>query len=150
MKYIITIPNVIRSKPPIAIFLYLPVLLMSWPDSAEVASIATSAAYRYAIRAGADVLPATGFVGAVAGPAAPLQVTGVAADPETVTPNGDGAADLATITYTLSDAATVTATVPTPSVLPASVGVRRGRGSPERGAQGAMLPHLRPGEGCEE
>ena len=75
------------------------------------ATLAAPAAYRYAIRAGTDVLPATGSVGAVAGPAAPLEVTGVAADPETVTPNGDGAADVATITYTLSDAATVTATV---------------------------------------
>jgi hypothetical protein len=58
------------------------------------ATLAAPAAFRYSIRAGADVLPATGFVGAVAGPAAPLEVTGVAADPETVTPNGDGAADL--------------------------------------------------------
>jgi hypothetical protein len=82
------------------------------------ATLATPAAYRYSIRAGADVLPATGFVGAVAGPAAPLQVTGVAADPETVTPNGDGAADLATVTYTLSDAATVTATVLDPNRAP--------------------------------
>jgi N-acetylmuramoyl-L-alanine amidase len=75
------------------------------------ATLATPAAYRYTIRAGTNVLPASGTLGGGTGPAAPLQVTGVAADPETVTPNGDGVADVATITYTLSDAATVTATV---------------------------------------
>jgi hypothetical protein len=65
--------------------------------------------YSYAIRAGDDVTPATGRIGG--GSDAELALTGVAADPETVSPNDDGAADASTITYTLSDAANVTVTV---------------------------------------
>jgi hypothetical protein len=64
--------------------------------------------YGYAIRAGSDVTPATGGIG---GDALALELTGVAADPETVTPNGDGASDASTVTFTLSDAANVTVTV---------------------------------------
>ncbi len=68
-------------------------------------------AYRYAIRSGADLLPATGTVGEAAGPSGELALTGVAADPETVTPNEDGAGDASTITYTLTQPANVTTTV---------------------------------------
>ena len=70
-----------------------------------------SGAYTYAISSSSDVTPATGAVGAASGPDAALVVADVAADPETVTPNGDGAGDASTIAYTLSDAANVTVTV---------------------------------------
>jgi hypothetical protein len=40
-----------------------------------------------------------------------LAITGLAADPETISPNDDGAAELSTITYTTTAAATVTATL---------------------------------------
>jgi hypothetical protein len=64
--------------------------------------------YGYVIRSGGDVTPATGAIG---GTDAELALTGVAADPETVTPNGDGAGDASTITFTLNDAANVTVRV---------------------------------------
>ena len=64
--------------------------------------------YGYVIRSGSDVTPATGAIG---GTDAELALTGVAADPETVTPNGDGAGDASTITFTLNDAANVTVRV---------------------------------------
>jgi hypothetical protein len=64
--------------------------------------------YGYVIRSGNDVTPATGAIG---GTDAELALTGVAADPETVTPNGDGAGDASTITFTLNDAANVTVRV---------------------------------------
>jgi hypothetical protein len=72
------------------------------------ASLTLAGSYSYSIRAGADALPATGAVGA-----APLQVAiaHVAAEPPTVTPNGDGVADATTITYTLPVPAVVTAVV---------------------------------------
>ena len=72
-------------------------------------------AYRYEITSSSDLTPAVGTIGAAAAPDAPpageLALTGVAADPETVTPNADGAGDTSTITYTLSQPANVTATV---------------------------------------
>jgi N-acetylmuramoyl-L-alanine amidase len=62
--------------------------------------------YRWAIDAGPDVLPAKGTLGpAVA--AAPVAVTALGAQPETISPNQDGQADVATVTYTLSAPATV-------------------------------------------
>jgi hypothetical protein len=67
--------------------------------------------YTYAITSGEDVTPARGAVGDSSGPDGELVVADIAADPETVTPNGDGAGDASTITYTLSDAANVTVTV---------------------------------------
>jgi hypothetical protein len=66
--------------------------------------------YSYAIRAGADVTPALGVIGG-AGVDVPVAITGVATDPETVSPNADGVADLSTLTYTLSAPANVTVTV---------------------------------------
>ena len=75
------------------------------------ASRAVSGAYTYAITAGEDVTPASGAIGDAPGPDAELVVADIAADPETVTPNGDGAGDASSITYTLSDAANVTVTV---------------------------------------
>ena len=75
------------------------------------AARAPSGAYTYAITSGDDVTPATGAIGDAPGPAAELVVADIAADPETVTPNDDGASDASTITYTLSDSANVTVTV---------------------------------------
>ena len=75
------------------------------------ATLAQPGAYTYAITSGEDVTPATGAIGDASGPDAALVVADVAADPETVTPNDDGASDTSTISYTLSDAANVTVTV---------------------------------------
>jgi hypothetical protein len=41
----------------------------------------------------------------------PLAITGLRADPATISPNGDGSADVTTITYATTAAATVTATL---------------------------------------
>ena len=60
--------------------------------------------YSYAIRSGIDVTPAAGVIG---GGDVSLAIAGLAADPETVSPNGDGSADSTTITYTLNTAANV-------------------------------------------
>ncbi|MBA2383363.1 MAG: peptidoglycan recognition protein, partial [Actinobacteria bacterium] len=72
------------------------------------ASFAPAGAYSYAIRGGAEVFPAVGVIGAGA---LQLGVSQVAADPPTVTPNGDGDADAATIRYSLTVPAVVTAVV---------------------------------------
>jgi N-acetylmuramoyl-L-alanine amidase len=66
--------------------------------------------YRWTIDGGPDVLPARGTFGpAVA--TGPLAVTGLVAQPEAISPNQDGQADTATVTYTLSAPATVTVSV---------------------------------------
>jgi hypothetical protein len=75
------------------------------------AATAPAARYSWTIDAGSDVRPATGFVGAA--PVA-LTLTKTAAKPATISPNGDGQQDRATITYTLSATATVTATLRAP------------------------------------
>ena len=62
--------------------------------------------YRWRIDGGSQVLPATGLIGP-AGTTGPLAVTGFSAEPEAVSPNDDGQADKATLTYTLSAPATV-------------------------------------------
>ena len=62
--------------------------------------------YAWTIAAGDSVRRATGFVGAAP---VPLAFKTAAVKPATISPNGDGAADRATISYTLSTAATVTA-----------------------------------------
>jgi flagellar hook assembly protein FlgD len=64
--------------------------------------------YTYAIRSQDDVTPAAGPIG---GGATALEVAGLASDPETVSPNGDGIADAATVTYTLTSPANVTVKV---------------------------------------
>ena len=66
--------------------------------------------YTYAIDAGPDVRPATGIVGQMR-PAGGLSLTGAQARPTTFTPNGDSRADSTAIAYTLTAAATVTATL---------------------------------------
>ena len=66
-----------------------------------------SESYTYAIRSeDGTVTPASGTVGAAGD--VTLAIGGLATDPETVSPNGDEAADLTTITYTLSTPANVT------------------------------------------
>ena len=62
------------------------------------------ASYSYAIRSGVDVTPAEGVIG---GGDVSLAIAGLAADPETVSPNGDGSADSTTVTYTLNTSANV-------------------------------------------
>ena len=54
--------------------------------------------------------PAEGTLGKTAS-AGPLAITGLVADPETISPNDDGAAESSTITYTTTAAAAVTATL---------------------------------------
>ena len=72
------------------------------------ATTALPGSYSYSIRSDAAVTPAFGPIG---GGAATLGIAGLAADPETVSPNTDSIADLTTITYTLSEAANVTVTL---------------------------------------
>ena len=64
--------------------------------------------YFWTISAGSDVRPATGTLG---GTAPPLRITDATAVPPVISPNGDGVDDFATISYTLSAPATVTATL---------------------------------------
>ena len=56
----------------------------------------------------AGATPATGTFGKIA-TGGPLAITEAAADPATISPNGDGLADTTTVTYTTSAAATVSA-----------------------------------------
>jgi N-acetylmuramoyl-L-alanine amidase len=71
------------------------------------ASTAPMGAYRWTIAAG-NVRPATGTVGTAP---VPLTLKSLSATPRTITPNGDGQTDFSRISYTLSAAATVTATL---------------------------------------
>ena len=64
--------------------------------------------YAWTISAGSDVRPATGFIGA---PPVALALKATSANPATISPNGDGVDDRATIAYTLTTRATVTATL---------------------------------------
>ncbi len=73
------------------------------------ASLAPPGTYTYAIRSDVSVTPAVGTIGG--GSAGVFTVTGLAADPETVTPNADTIADQTTITYTLSESGNVTVTL---------------------------------------
>jgi len=72
------------------------------------ATVAPGGAYRWRI-GGAGLTAATGVFRGAGGQAA-LAIAGLAADPETTSPNGDGQADVATLTYSLSAPATVTVT----------------------------------------
>src|SRR5207237_5832027 len=62
----------------------------------------------WSISAGSGLRPATGTLG---GKPPPLRITDVTAQPPVISPNGDGVDDYATISYTLSAPATVTATL---------------------------------------
>jgi hypothetical protein len=62
----------------------------------------------------AGATPATGTIGkavVVTPPPGPLAITELKADPETISPNGDGVADSATVSYTTNASATVTTTL---------------------------------------
>jgi N-acetylmuramoyl-L-alanine amidase len=73
------------------------------------ARAAAQGRYTWAIRAGPTVRPAVGTV--VTGSGTALMLSGVGANPSTVSPNGDGVGDSTTIKYLLGVPATVTATV---------------------------------------
>jgi flagellar hook assembly protein FlgD len=75
----------------------------TWDSSA-----AAPGRYAWTISAGDDVRPATGFIGAAP---ATLALKATSARPRTISPNGDGVDDRATIAYTLTAPATVTATL---------------------------------------
>jgi len=62
--------------------------------------------YAWTISAGDDVRSATGFVGP---PPVPLALKSTAAKPASISPNGDGVDDGASVAYTLTSPATVTA-----------------------------------------
>ncbi len=69
--------------------------------------------YSWKITAGTgarSARPASGTIG-VPAEELPLEFLGASADPETITPNGDGQTDVSTVTFTLSAPATVAATV---------------------------------------
>jgi hypothetical protein len=72
------------------------------------ATFAAPTGYTYSIEAGADVRPAIGAIGQAA---TALTMTGAQAKPTTFTPNGDSRADSTLISYSLSVASTVTATL---------------------------------------
>ena len=72
------------------------------------AALLPPGSYSYAIRSEENVTPAVGSIG---GGALALAVTGLAGDPETVSPNDDGVADQSTITYSLTSPANVTVKV---------------------------------------
>ena len=72
------------------------------------ASTLAPGSYSYAIRSGDTLTPAEGVIG---GGDVGLAIGGLAADPETVSPNEDAIADATTITYTLNTAANVAVTV---------------------------------------
>ena len=55
--------------------------------------------------------PATGSLGAAVVGATTLSISGAAADPETISPNGDGVADSTTVSYTTTAEALVTVSV---------------------------------------
>lgn len=68
--------------------------------------------YTWTMSAGSSVLPAKGVVGGTPLPAPPTALLqGLTVTPNVISPNGDGYADTATISYTLSARAAVTATV---------------------------------------
>jgi hypothetical protein len=92
------------------------------------ASTVAKARYAWSIAAGPDVRPATGFVGTA--PVA-LALSKTSAKPTTISPNGDGQQDKATISYTLSTSATVTAVLRSPdgSQLATLFSERRGPGT---------------------
>jgi flagellar hook assembly protein FlgD len=75
----------------------------TWDSSA-----APPGRYAWTISAGDDARPATGFIGAAP---ATLALKAASAKPRTISPNGDGVDDRATIAYTLTTPATVTATL---------------------------------------
>lgn len=81
-------------------------------DWAWDASLVVLTGARWRIAAG-TATPVVGSLGLTTTPPAggPLAIIGLAADPETISPNDDGVAESSTITYTTTAAATITATL---------------------------------------
>jgi flagellar hook assembly protein FlgD len=75
----------------------------TWDSSAAAPGL-----YGWTMSAGDEVRPATGLIGAAP---ATLALKAASARPRTISPNGDGVDDRATIAYTLTAPATVTATL---------------------------------------
>ncbi len=74
------------------------------------ASLVTAAGIRWRIEV-PGATPIAGTIGKTGAGGGPLAISGLSADPETISPNDDGAAESSTITYTTTAAATVTATL---------------------------------------
>ena len=74
------------------------------------ATLAPPGSYSYAIRSEDNVTPAIGAIGGGGGVGV-FTVSGLAADPETVTPNADTIADQTTISYRLPEPGNVTMTL---------------------------------------
>jgi N-acetylmuramoyl-L-alanine amidase-like protein/flagellar hook capping protein FlgD len=72
------------------------------------ATVVPRGRYAWTIDAGPDVLPATGFVGAAP---VPLALKSPSAKPVTISPGASGIGDRSTVSYTLTTAATVTASL---------------------------------------
>jgi hypothetical protein len=83
-------------------------------------STAAAGTYRWQIAAG-GALTASGAVAVAGGPSAALAITGVTSDQETISPNGDGVADAAMITYTTTARALVTVTAVDASGAPVAL-----------------------------
>ncbi|RDI74073.1 N-acetylmuramoyl-L-alanine amidase [Gaiella occulta] len=77
---------------------------VDWTWDASLA-VVSGARWRIAV---AGATAASGVLGKVAPGGAALAVTGLAADPETISPNGDGQLETSTITYTTTADASVT------------------------------------------
>lgn len=84
------------------------------------ASLAPPGAYRWQITT-AGATPATGALGAAAAGRSALAISAAAADPETISPNGDGIADSTTLTYTTTAQALVAVTVLTSASSPVAL-----------------------------
>ncbi len=84
---------------------------VSWTWNAAGAA---PGAYTWTIEAGPDTRPATGTIGRAPAPPPPAPasiLTGLTFDPPVLSPDGDGIADTAAISYTLAGRAAVTAVV---------------------------------------
>jgi hypothetical protein len=77
----------------------------TWDSSAAPPGV-----YRWQIEV-SGATPATGSLGATVAGEPTLAITGTAADPETISPNGDGVADTTTVNYTTTAEALVTVSV---------------------------------------
>ena len=101
------------------------------------ASLVTAAGASWRIEV-AGATPVAGTFGKAVVVAGPLAITGLAADPATISPNGDGQADSTTITYSTNAPATVTATL----LDAAGVAARDARDSRQACRRRALV-HLR-------
>jgi flagellar hook assembly protein FlgD len=81
---------------------------VSWTWSSAGAAVGR---YAWTINAGPAVRPAGGTIGTTLPPPGLPVLAGLSVMPPFISPNGDGVADAATISYTLGERASVTATV---------------------------------------